>query len=61
MKKNYMRPKSIVVDLKLEDLLLTGSATGDGSDPVVNPDPDRNPDLGDGGFPSDEEQVIPGI
>lgn len=50
MKKNYIRPKSIVVDLELEDLLLTGSATVDGSDPVVNPEPDPNPGEDTGGW-----------
>lgn len=56
MKKKYIRPKTIVVDLELEDLLLTGSADGYG--PGGTEGTGSNPS---DGFPGDEEQVIPGI
>lgn len=51
MKKKYIRPKSIVVVLDLDGMLMQGTADVGGPGAVVNPD--LNPDLN--GFPSDEE------
>lgn len=46
MKKFYNSPKSIQIVLDFDGLLMDGTATGEGTDPIDNPE--GNPDLGAG-------------
>lgn len=53
MKKFYNRPKSIQIVVDLDGMLMQGTATGEGTDPIENTE--GNPDLGARTFSDDIE------